>query len=131
MDYLLHIQNKNLLFHFSYIDISPMSKGVTLSFPVLSSLQKRKKKKKTQNQVFTFSTKPQNLCIITLITIPIYILPTKKKKESLFLYSLLLHLHRPPQSSPSHLSYYFSTFSNFIFYLYVQTLKKGKTNTAG
>ena len=80
MDYLLHIQNKNLLFHFSYIDISPMSKGVTLSFPVLSSLQKRKKKK-TQNQVFTFSTKPQNLCIITLITIPIYILPTKKKKE--------------------------------------------------
>ena len=59
MDYLLHIQNKNLLFHFSYIDISPMSKGVTLSITVLSSLQKRKKKKKHKTKSLHFQQNPK------------------------------------------------------------------------
>ena len=80
MDYLLHIQNKNLLFHFSYIDISPMSKGVTLSFPVLSSLQKRKKKN-TKPSLYIFNKTPKLMYNHSNNHPYIYILPTKKKKK--------------------------------------------------
>ena len=82
MDYLLHIQNKNLLFHFSYIDISPMSKGVTLSFPVLSSLQK-KKKKNTKPSLYIFNKTPKLMYNHSNNHPYIYSSNLKKKKKKI------------------------------------------------